>query len=95
MAIGVAATAAECVVANPVTGTMATAELAAVAERSRFAFRMAPGTWLVTLLVIAVGWLIVPPLAILLYGSVTDTPPAVAPHFTFDTLHYAAAGRVE
>jgi iron(III) transport system permease protein len=36
-----------------------------------------------------VGWLIVPPLAILVYGSVTDTPPAVAPNFTLETLHYA------
>ena len=26
-----------------------------------------------------VGWLVVPPLAILIYGSVTDTPPGVAP----------------
>ena len=35
-------------------------------------------------LVVTVGWLIVPPLAMLVYGSVTDTPPGVAPHFTPD-----------
>jgi iron(III) transport system permease protein len=47
--------------------------------------------WLVGALVVVVGWLIVPPLAVLVYGSLTDTPPAVAPHFTLDTLHYAYA----
>lgn len=48
-----------------------------------------PRTVLLALLALAVGWLIVPPLAILVYGSVTDTPPAVAPNFTLETLHYA------
>src|SRR5690349_21367962 len=51
----------------------------------------AADTWLLAALVLVVGWLIVPPLAILVYGGVTDTPPAVAPHFTLDTLHYAYA----
>ena len=68
---------------------MATSDLVVAAPHSRSAFRVRPTTWLVALLVLAVGWLIVPPLAILLYGSATDTPPAVAPHFTFDTLRYA------
>src|SRR5687767_5878764 len=40
-------------------------------------------------LVVTVGWLIVPPLAVLVYGSITDTPPGAAPHFTTDNLVYA------
>jgi len=67
---------------------MATLDAVAIAPPRR-ALRVPPGAWLVALLVVAVGWLIVPPLAILVYGSATDTPPAVAPHFTLDTLRYA------
>lgn len=33
--------------------------------------------------------LVVPPLATLIFGAVTDTPPAVAPHFTLTTLERA------
>jgi iron(III) transport system permease protein len=36
-------------------------------------------------LVVVVGWLIVPSVAILVYGTITDTPPAVTPHFTVET----------
>ena len=36
-----------------------------------------------------VGYLVVPPLLMLLYGSVTDTAPGIWPHFTFDTLEQA------
>jgi iron(III) transport system permease protein len=36
-----------------------------------------------------VGYLVVPPLVVLLYGSLTDTPPMAPPHFTFDTLKSA------
>ena len=43
----------------------------------------------VAILILIVGWFIVPPLAILVYGSITDTPPAVAPNFTLETLYYA------
>ncbi|MCC7045984.1 MAG: iron ABC transporter permease [Alphaproteobacteria bacterium] len=35
------------------------------------------------------AYLVVPPVLILIYGSVTDTPPGAAPHFTWDTLAYA------
>jgi iron(III) transport system permease protein len=68
---------------------MATNALYVLPERSWLAHRVPPEAWLVALLVAAVVWLIVPPLAILVYGSATDTPPAVPPHFTFDTLRYA------
>jgi iron(III) transport system permease protein len=33
-----------------------------------------------------VGYFVVPPLFMLLYGSITDTPPEAAPHFTMATL---------
>ena len=46
---------------------------------------------MLAVLLALVGWLIIPPLAVLLFGSITDTPPAVPPHFTLDTLHYAYA----
>jgi iron(III) transport system permease protein len=68
---------------------MAARDLPLTARRSRIPPGVSANTWLLAVLLIAVGWLIVPPLAILVYGSVTDTPPAVAPHFTLDTLHYA------
>jgi iron(III) transport system permease protein len=70
---------------------MATRDLALAAERPRLSLRLPRGTWPVALLGIAVGWLIVPPLAILVYGSATDTAPGVAPHFTPDTIRYAYA----
>lgn len=41
---------------------------------------------LIGVLALAVGWLILPPLAILVYGAITDTPPATPPDFTLDTL---------
>src|SRR5581483_10770327 len=68
---------------------MASRDLALSAPRRPLALRVPPNAWLAALLLAAVGWLIVPPLAILAYGSVTDTPPAVSPHFTLDTLRYA------
>ncbi len=44
---------------------------------------------LVSGLGVVVGYLILPPLAVLFYGSATDTPPALTPHFTFETLRRA------
>jgi len=70
---------------------MATHDIAVAAARVRPALQVSTNAWLLAALVLSVGWLIVPPLAILAYGSVTDTPPAVAPHFSLDTLHYAYA----
>ena len=70
---------------------MALSELAWPGASRRVWHAPSADTWLLGALVLVVGWLIVPPLAILVYGSVTDTPPAVAPHFTLDTLHYAYA----
>ena len=52
---------------------------------------MPANAWLLAGAVAAVALLIVPPLAILVYGSLTDTPPGAAPHFTLETLHYAYA----
>jgi iron(III) transport system permease protein len=49
-------------------------------------WRPSANTLLVVPLVLVVAYLIIPPLAILLYGAVTDTPPAVTPNFTWDTL---------
>ena len=70
---------------------MAVSELAWPGASRRLLHAPSADAWLLGALVLVVGWLIVPPLAILVYGSVTDTPPAVAPHFTLDTLHYAYA----
>ena len=36
-----------------------------------------------------VGYLVIPPLLVLVYGSLTNTPPGVAPVFTLDTLMQA------
>lgn len=70
---------------------MATASPVAATDRIRFRFAQSvpAGTWLLACLVVAVGWLIIPPLAILVYGSITDTPPGAPPHFTLATLRYA------
>jgi iron(III) transport system permease protein len=53
--------------------------------------RLSVDGWVLAVLLALVGWLVIPPLAVLLFGSITDTPPAVPPHFTLDTLHYAYA----
>ena len=66
---------------------IATHDLALATGRRRLSLHLSTDAWVLAALVLLVGWLIVPPLAILVYGSVTDTPPAVAPHFTLDTLH--------
>jgi iron(III) transport system permease protein len=68
---------------------MSAHDLAMPAARRPVSLAVSANTWLLVVLLLAVGWLIVPPLLILVYGSVTDTPPAVAPHFTLETLHYA------
>ena len=68
---------------------MASRDAALDTWRSPVPMQASPDVALLLLLLLVVGWLIVPPLAILTYGSVTDTPPAVAPHFTLDTLRYA------
>jgi iron(III) transport system permease protein len=41
---------------------------------------------MIAMLVIVVGYVILPPLLILIYGSLTDTGPAVDPNYTVDTL---------
>ncbi len=96
MALGAAAAAGAGLSNAPasrLTQVTATREGAASAARPRRGIRgIASATWLVALLALATGWLIVPPLAILVYGSVTDTPPAVVPNFTLETLE-AAFGR--
>ena len=68
---------------------MASHELALPVARVPLGVRAPSQAWLLAALVIVVGWLIVPPLAILVYGSVTDTPAGTAPHFTLDTVLYA------
>ena len=68
--------------------TTATTHTARVATKQA-GIRLSPGLVLVGGLLLVVGYFVVPPLAILVYGAVTDTPPAVAPHFTFDTLERA------
>jgi iron(III) transport system permease protein len=55
-------------------------------SRRPFWTRISPNALIVIPLVFLVGFLIIPPLAILVYGALTDTPPATPPHFTFDTL---------
>ncbi len=40
-------------------------------------------------LLLVVGYLIIPPIAALLLGSITDTPPDVWPNFTLSSLYYA------
>ena len=70
---------------------MATPDLPLGRAIARRSFRPTLHTTLLAALVLVVGWLIVPPLGVLLYGAVTDTPPAVAPHFTLQTLEYAYA----
>lgn len=68
-----------------------THELALTRPRWRWSLHLSVDGCVLAALVLLVGWLIVPPLAVLVFGSITDTPPAVAPHFTSDTLHYAYA----
>jgi iron(III) transport system permease protein len=41
---------------------------------------------LIAVLLLIVGYLIIPPLGVLIYGSITDTKPAAPPHFTVDTV---------
>src|SRR6185369_9407909 len=89
MAVGDSAASSAGIAQFESLATMATTELVVPAAPMRGTLRVPRGTWLVALLLVTVGWLIVPPLAILVYGSATDTAPAVAPHFTFDTLRYA------
>jgi len=55
-------------------------------RRHRYLPKISANTLIVIPLVIVVGSLIIPPLGILMYGALTDTPPAVTPNFTFDTL---------
>src|SRR3954447_16230904 len=71
---------------------MSARDLALPFEPPPRAVRIPAATLVMVGLVAIVGWLVVPPLAILIYGSVTDTPPGVAPHFTLDNL-YDAYGR--
>ncbi len=57
-----------------------------------------PHSWradavLICALSVVIGYLVIPPLAVLVYGSVTDTPPAVAPHYTWETLESAYGER--
>ena len=70
---------------------MTTHDVALRPPRARWSLDVAPQTWLLAVVVAVVGLFIVPPLAVLVYGSVTDTPPGVTPHFTLDTLQYAYA----
>lgn len=44
---------------------------------------------LVAALMLIVGYLIVPPIAVLIFGSVTDSRPAAPPNFTLETLSRA------
>jgi iron(III) transport system permease protein len=48
-----------------------------------------PDAILICVLALIVGYLVVPPLAVLILGSLTDTPPAVPPHYTWETLEAA------
>lgn len=58
-----------------------------VASRRRW--RLTADGVLVLVLIVIVGYIIVPPLAMLFYASLTDTGPAVAPNFTLETLQRA------
>jgi len=46
-----------------------------------------------SVLLLIVGYFVVPPLLMLVYGSITDTPPEAVPHFTTATLASAYASR--
>jgi iron(III) transport system permease protein len=46
-----------------------------------------------SVLLLIVGYFVVPPLLMLVYGSITDTPPEAVPHFTTATLARAYASR--
>lgn len=59
------------------------------AEGDRRPARLHASTWAVLALLLVVIYLIGAPLAGLIVGAVTDTPPGVAPHFTLDSLAYA------
>jgi iron(III) transport system permease protein len=50
---------------------------------------LSPDRLIVYPLLIIVGYLLLPPLGILIYGAFTDTPPAVTPNFTFETVFRA------
>ncbi|MCZ7600753.1 MAG: ABC transporter permease subunit [Gammaproteobacteria bacterium] len=41
---------------------------------------------MIAMLVVVVGYVILPPLVMLIYGAITDTGPAVDPNYTTDTL---------
>lgn len=69
--------------AKPVSADSVAGARAVVARRR---WRITADGVMVALLVIVTVYVIVPPLAILLYGSLTDTGPAVEPNFTFETL---------
>jgi iron(III) transport system permease protein len=51
--------------------------------------RLTPSTWAVLPLVGVIVYLVGTPLAGLVIGSITDTPPGVSPHFTLASLAYA------
>ena len=68
---------------------MTATDLTLARPAARRAPRISVEALVLIALVVTVGWLIVPPLAVLVYGSVTDTPPGVAPNFTTDNLTYA------
>jgi iron(III) transport system permease protein len=56
--------------------------------RARWPLVSLPGVMGATLLCV-VGYLVIPPLLMLIFGSVTDTEPGVWPHFTLDVLEQA------